>query len=215
MHGTNRHDAILADYELGQRIYARFAAWYDWVVLPIRPLRRRVAALAGVGPGKRVLDVATGTGEQAMAFAAAGAIVTGLDVAPAMISRAQRKNHYANLSYVSADAAALPFADARFDVASISFALHEMPANLATRVLREMGRVVRSGGRVVVVDYGLAQGRLGRFLVYHLVALYERAPYRAFVRRDLRTAIRDAGFEVVVDEPALGGTVRLLVGIRA
>ena len=215
MHGTTRHDAILADYELGQRIYARFAAWYDWVVLPIRPLRRRVAALARVGPGQTVLDVATGTGEQAMAFAAASATVTGLDIAPAMLARARRKNRRACLSYVEADASALPFEDDRFDVASVSFALHEMPANLATRVLREMGRVVRRAGRIVVVDYGLPQGRLGRLLVYHLVALYERAPYRAFVRRDLSTAIRDAGFEVVVDEPALGGTVRILVGIRA
>lgn len=108
---------------------------------------------AALEPADRVLDVGCGTGFMLLAAAGHAAQVVGVDVAPAMLAEARRRVDQAGLTNVTlreGNAEALPFADERFDVVLTRLTLHHM-ANPA-RVLSEMHRVLRTGGRVVVCD---------------------------------------------------------------
>jgi len=119
--------------------------------------RRKLVRWSGAAPGDRVLDCATGTGDLAIAFARVvgdSGAVTGTDFSPEMLEPAPTKAERAGVkvAFRPADVTALPFADAAFDVASISFGIR----NVVDRVggLREMARVVRPGGRVMVLEFG-------------------------------------------------------------
>lgn len=110
--------------------------------------RERAVDLARVGPGSRALDVATGTGDLALALARRGADVTGSDFSEGMLDRARAKA--TALRWEQADALALPYADDSFDAATVGFGARNF-SDLA-QGLREMARVVRPGGRVVVLE---------------------------------------------------------------
>ena len=203
-----------AYYDLNDRVYSRFAPFYDLVALPLRRFRHEVVRAAAIGPGSRVLDVATGTGSQASAFADVAREVVAIDLSPAMLAVARRKRGRPNVTFVQADATALPFADREFDAACVSFALHEMPAAIREAVLREMVRVTAPGGTIVVVDYGLPRKALARFVVRHVVELYERDHYAEFIRTDVRAFLEQAGVSVREERRGLGGIARVLVGNR-
>jgi len=194
--------------------FVRLAPFYDFVTLPIRGLRHRVVELAAPPPGARILDVATGTGAQAFAFAAAGAgEVVGVDLSPAMLAIARRRNRFGSVSFLEADAAALPCPDASFDLACISFGLHEMPADTRRAAVREMARVTRPSGSIVVVDYVLPRNALAAALVDRLVGLYEGEHYAGFVRSDLREMLEAGGVVVTAEHLAVLGAVRIMIGV--
>jgi demethylmenaquinone methyltransferase/2-methoxy-6-polyprenyl-1,4-benzoquinol methylase len=110
--------------------------------------RERAVDLARVGPGSRVLDVATGTGDLAIALSARGAGVVGSDFSEGMLARARAKS--AAVRWEQGNALALPYADDEFDAATVGFGARNF-SDLA-RGLAEMVRVVRPGGRVVVLE---------------------------------------------------------------
>jgi demethylmenaquinone methyltransferase / 2-methoxy-6-polyprenyl-1,4-benzoquinol methylase len=120
--------------------------------------RARAADLARVGPGSRVLDVATGTGDLALELAgrvAPGGEVIGSDFAEGMldIARAKAKRSQDPVScprFEWADAMELPYADGSFDAATVGFGARNFED--LGRGLAEMVRVVRPGGRVVVLE---------------------------------------------------------------
>jgi demethylmenaquinone methyltransferase/2-methoxy-6-polyprenyl-1,4-benzoquinol methylase len=110
--------------------------------------RERAADLARVGPGSRALDVATGTGDLAIELARRGASVTGVDFAEAMLEVARAKAPH--VAFECGDALALPYEDAAFDAVTVGFGARNFSD--LDRGLREMTRVVRPGGRVVVLE---------------------------------------------------------------
>jgi demethylmenaquinone methyltransferase / 2-methoxy-6-polyprenyl-1,4-benzoquinol methylase len=118
--------------------------------------RARTADVALVGPGSRVLDVATGTGDLALELArrvGPHGEVVGSDFAEAMLERAREKASSApepRPRFEWADALSLPYEDGRFDAATVGFGARNF-ADLG-RGLAEMRRVVRPGGRVVVLE---------------------------------------------------------------
>lgn len=109
--------------------------------------------LAGVGPGDRVLDVATGPGYLAAAAVARGADAVGVDVAPRVVALARRLVPAAEFHV--ADAATLPFPQASFDVAVAGFLLTHLDNPSAA--LAELVRVVRSGGVVALATWGTTE----------------------------------------------------------
>src|SRR5688572_5350151 len=137
-------------YSLNERVYRSLAPFYDLVVRPIKRLRREVVRISGATAESKILDIATGTGEQACAFATDCREVVGVDISEAMLRRARGKNRFDNLSFLHADATNLPFGDGEFDVSCICFALHEMPPSIREATLREMARVTKSNGRIVI-----------------------------------------------------------------
>ncbi len=128
--------------------------------------RRRAVALAGLKPGGRAIDIASGTGKVAAdlhASAAPGGEVLGVDISPGMIGIArQRFAGRPGLAYVVGDAMALPADDDRFDAATIAFGMRNLPDY--TRGFSEMARVVRPGGKVVCLEIARPRSRLARIM---------------------------------------------------
>lgn len=119
--------------------------------------RERAADVAHVGPGSRVLDVACGTGDLSLELArrvAPGGEVVGSDFSEAMLARARTKAQSAGAGDVRfewGDALALPYGDDSFDAATVGFGVRNF-ADL-DRGFSELARVVRPGGRVVVLEF--------------------------------------------------------------
>ncbi len=151
--------AIAHRYDLNNRLHSfgRDQAW-----------RRRAVALCRVGAADRVLDAACGTGDLAEAFADAGAReVCGIDFTPEMIDLAQRKAArrrrragVAVPAYRLGDAMDLPFADAAFDVVSIAFGIRNVSD--PKRAIAEFRRVLRPGGRLVILEFSHPRNPLMR-----------------------------------------------------
>lgn len=114
-----------------------------------RRWRRAVVDAVAAVPGERVLDLAAGTGTSSEPFAADGALVVPSDFSLGML--AVGKGRRPDLSFVAGDATRLPFADGAFDAVTISFGLRNVVDTDAA--LREMLRVVRPGGRVVICEF--------------------------------------------------------------
>jgi demethylmenaquinone methyltransferase/2-methoxy-6-polyprenyl-1,4-benzoquinol methylase len=113
--------------------------------------RRRAADLAGVGPGDRALDVATGTGDLAIELqrrVGAEGLVVGSDFSEGMLDLARKKD--AGPRWEWGDALELPYGDGEFDAATVGFGARNFSD--LRRGLSEMRRVVRPGGKVVVLE---------------------------------------------------------------
>lgn len=149
-------------------------------------IREQTVELAALGHGERVLEVGCGTGEVAqrarMRVGPAGE-VSGLDPSAEMIAVAQRKARRAGLAldYRVGVIEALPYADASFDVVLSSLMMHHLPDDVKSAGLAEVRRVLKPGGRLLIVDFkrphswlsGLAM-RL--FLHSHLGRGFEHLP---------------------------------------
>ncbi len=137
-------------------IFDRTATRYDFLNTLMtagqdRYWRRRVVAAVGARPGERVLDLAAGTGTSSAAFAAAGAQTVACDFSLGMLRvGTERQRGTERIRFVAGDALRLPFADGVFDVATISFGLRNVADTVAA--LREMRRVTRPGGRLLVCE---------------------------------------------------------------
>lgn len=109
-------------------------------------------------PGERILDLAAGTGASSISLAKSGAEVVAADFSPGMIAEGRRRygatapgGGIRNLSFVEADATDLPFADGEFDAATMSFGLRNV--NDPKKALRELLRVTKPGGRLVICEF--------------------------------------------------------------
>jgi SAM-dependent methyltransferase len=112
-----------------------------------------IVRMADAGPEDIALDVACGPGLLACAFARVVRHATGIDITPAMLEQArktQEEQGLENVAWEQGDVLALPFPDAHFSIVSSRFAFHHLLDPLAA--LREMKRVCKSGGRIVVAD---------------------------------------------------------------
>ena len=123
--------------------------------------RRRAVAMTGVVRGERGLDVCAGTGDLSLALQRCGGEVVGADFCAPMLVRAAAKcGERTGPRFLAADALALPFGDDVFDFATVAFGIRNVSDPRAA--LREMARVVRPGGRVVVLDFGKPDNRILR-----------------------------------------------------
>lgn len=115
--------------------------------------RAKAVRMARVEGGESVLDCASGTGDLAVAFKkAVGArgTVIGTDFVPEMLDLARAKAP--EITFEVADVMALPYADASFDVASISFGIRNV--SVPGKGIAEMARVLKPGGRLIVLEFG-------------------------------------------------------------
>jgi demethylmenaquinone methyltransferase/2-methoxy-6-polyprenyl-1,4-benzoquinol methylase len=152
-----------------REMFASIAPRYDTAneILSLgihRGWRRAAVRISGARAGQRVLDCATGTGDLALEFKRAvgpSGEVIGTDFCAEMLRSAPAKAARAGLEvrFAVADALQLPYADGRFDVASIAFGIRNVDDPV--RCLREMARVVKPGGCVIVLEFGQPKGPFG------------------------------------------------------
>ncbi|MGB9940157.1 class I SAM-dependent methyltransferase [Methanosarcina sp.] len=201
-------------YLLVRKVFAALAPFYDTVVIHFSGVRGKVVNFTNAQKGSKILDVATGTGQQAFAFAKKGYEVIGIDISEAMLNIAKKKNKFRNAKFEVADATNLPFKDSSFDVSCISFALHDMPLSIREKVLKEMVRVTRPQGIIVIVDYDLPKNKIANFLAYHLVAFIEAEYYKTFIKCDLEALLSKNWIRVVEKDTVMHGVGRILKGIN-
>ena len=190
--------------------------------------RERSVELAQVGPGSRALDVATGTGDFAVALRAAGAEVVGCDFSEEMLERARRKEPAAHFEW--ADALNLPYDDDSFDAATVGFGARNF-SDLG-KGLSEMARVVKPGGRVVVLEittpqkpplstffsfwFDRAVPALGRFAGDPEAYTYLPNSVKRFPGpRDLAAVMAQAGLEDIRWVLTAGGIIAMHAGTVA
>lgn len=142
-----------ADAALKQRHRSMWASGhYDKVAREVIPeLGQRLVSALAVAPGERVIDIAAGTGNAAVPAARAGARVVASDLTPELLDAGRAEHPDADIDWQVADAEALPWPDASYDVAlstvGVMFAPHHQ------RAADELLRVVRPGGRIGVLSW--------------------------------------------------------------
>jgi ubiquinone/menaquinone biosynthesis C-methylase UbiE len=157
----------------------RWAPSYDLVVTLLtlgrsRVMRQRTVDLADLRPGETVLEIGCGTGAVARAARARlgpGGHVFGIDPSGEMIAVARRKaaRERLQIDFRVAGIEALPFPDASVDVALSSLMMHHLPADLKRTGLSEVRRVLKPGGRLVIVDFGKRRGLLSHLALSAIV----------------------------------------------
>ena len=139
-----------------------------------RGWRRATRAALGLRPGERVLDVGAGTGVSTEELGRSGAFAVGADLSIGMLQAGRHARPYVPL--LAGDALRLPFADGTFDAVTISFALRNVVDT--DGALRELARVTRPGGRLVVCEFS------------HPVNAAFRTVYLQYLMRSLPTVAR-------------------------
>ncbi|MCL2700721.1 MAG: ubiquinone/menaquinone biosynthesis methyltransferase [Phycisphaerae bacterium] len=210
--------SIAARYDVNNRLHT---LWRD------QAWRRAAVRMADVRAGERALDVACGTGDVARLLRAAGANVVGADFCEAMLRIARARS--ADIEYLHADAHALPMPDEAFDVVTIAFGLRNLADPRAS--LREFHRVLRPGGRLVVLEFCRATGPGGTMLRWFTQAImprtagaisgqpvayrYLHASVQSFLHAETLTAtLRDAGFANTTTRTMGLGNVAAIRGER-
>lgn len=151
-----RLGAVIAEREArGRELFAGVADHWDRIRQQYEHPDLQIGVVAALVPrGLRVVDVGTGSGALLPLLAGSGAEVVAVDHSTALLERARRRCLDAGVTGVTfqqADVRALPFAAAGFDAAYSSMVLHHLPRPV--EAVRELARVVRPGGRVVVLEF--------------------------------------------------------------
>lgn len=152
----------------------------------------RMVRMAETSDSDTVLDVACGPGLLACAFARVAQHATGIDVTPAMLVRAmalQAEQGLQNVTWVQGDVLPLPYGAASFSIVTARYAFHHFLDPLA--VLREMRRVCKPGGRVVVADSAPAADKADAF--NEMERLRDPSHVRAMPPEELRALFASAG----------------------
>jgi demethylmenaquinone methyltransferase/2-methoxy-6-polyprenyl-1,4-benzoquinol methylase len=222
--------AIAGRYDLNNRLHS-FGLDQRW--------RRAAVGAADVRAGDAVLDVACGTGDLTELFARSGAgRIVGVDFTPAMLEVARRKLARADgasrgkVSYEEGDAQSLRFEDASFDVVSIAFGIRNVVQ--PRRALAEFARVLRPGGRLVILEFegGRPKGLMRWFndlyclkimpITATLISGDRSGAYRYLpasvstfmTRQEMEAAMREAGFESVSSRSLSMGICACYRGVR-
>ena len=181
------------------------AAGYDLLVWLLtlgrtRAFRETMLSFARLQPVESVLDVGCGTGSLAMAAkrqVGADGSVDGVDAAPEMIARARKKARSAGLeiTFQTAYAQSLPFPGARFDVVLSTLMLHHLPQPARQELAAEIRRVLKPGGRVLVIDFGL-ESRQRKSILDHIHRRHGSVDVK-----EIEALLTAAGLEVIESGP--------------
>lgn len=191
-------------------VYTLYSPIYDWLARgTFASLRRRAIDQLTLQPGQRVLIVGAGTGLD-LDCMPAGVQITAIDLTPAMLSRLSARALRLGLDVDAQvmDAQSLQFTDGSFDAVILHLILAVVPDPIACA--REAGRVLRPGGRAVILDKFLPDDRPAPL---HLSLLSPLASFFGTeVNRRLRPIVEASGLRIVSDEPASsGGLFRIVL----
>jgi ubiquinone/menaquinone biosynthesis C-methylase UbiE len=192
-------------YELGVELLFRGTA--DVMRRQIIPPITRHVREAGGAERVKLLDVACGTGRtlHQLALAHPAMRLWGVDLSPAYVRIARRRlAHVDEVALAVENAERLPFADATFDAATSVYLFHELPRNARRNVVRELRRVVRPGGLVVIEDSAqLVESAEIETALREFPREFHEPFYDDYLEDDLAAVLVEEGLEVVAVEPHL------------
>lgn len=209
----------------GESMLIRRPRLYDWLMRVItlgreRKLRQRILDLADLQPGAAILDVGCGTGTLLLAAAervGPSAALHGLEPAAEMVVHAQRKAEARGISLqiIEGSADSLPYPSGSFDTVFCTLVLHHLPGSMQSVAIREMRRVLRPEGRVVIVDLrrsrSLAKAITAAMslvsLLHNLSPSTSRFDVLAF-----EPLMTELGFEVTAGHSIGSGAIGAVVG---
>lgn len=194
-----------------RRKYERIAPFYDLLDLPFERRRyRTLRPLLFQGMTGQLLDAGIGTGRNCEFYPPA-AIVSGIDISPAMLARA--KDRCPTLAeggrLYEMDVTALKFPSDTFDAAVSSFLFCVLPDILQQPALRELGRVVKPGGVIRLMEYVRPRGKLRR-IIAHIWEPWIRWAYGASFDRHTEQHVPAAGLELIESRYVVNDLLKLL-----
>lgn len=197
------------------RWFRRMAPIYDLVEVFASHIRKKVVSESGLPQGARVLDMACGTGAQSIAFAEKGFSVVGVALSPDMLAQAKKKirKDY-DVTFLCQDASSVPYPDSHFDLATISFGLHDMPEEIGAAVLKEMRRVTKSNGKIAIVDYDVPQNSFSACLGRAIAKIWETKYYDHFQEVGLRHYLNAAKLPVSEKENFMFANIQKVICIN-
>ncbi len=196
--------------------YNSMASYYDAVLEPILwKMRRKIIKISNLHKGMKVMEVACGTGTQAVRFKKAGAEYTGVDLSPAMLDVAEKRN----LKCLHADGTKLPLEDNTFNLSTITLALHEVDPEISKQIILEMLRVTKPEGSLVLVDYTRPDKKtlyssIGYKSVHFIEKLVGGSHYRNYLKfmkaGGLVSFIEQFDLEIAERELVFGGNIGIV-----
>ena len=181
--------------------YVRHAGMYDPLTAPLlKDIRNAVCAVVQSYHLDSILDMCCGTGYQAILLRQKGLRVVGLDISPQMLSVARKKSGN-GVAFVEGDACHSPFQAVRFEGIIVTLALHEKERVVQHGIMEEAKRLLKQGGRIILVDYKQPLGIRAR-LAHKAIHLIERAAGREHYRR-FRAYLMNGGLEGLLNAHGL------------
>ena len=225
-------------------MFSRIAPKYDLINRTLslgmdERVRRKAAALANLKGQDLVLDLATGTAAMALELARRSARVIGVDFSPEMLTLARKKCAHTKIKLIAADAMTLPFRcgpseagpSGPFDLVTVAFSLRSMGD--VKESLRSIKRALRPGGKIIILEFGMPQNRLIRFLYRIYIRLFvpligglisgKKESYRFLARsilsfsqnNNLKKALETSGFQEVHRRPLASGIAEVYIARKS
>lgn len=182
--------------------FTRTAAVFgDYAVASRVGEAEHLARLVRAGARDRAVDLACGPGTLALRFARHVRWICGYDLTPAILARARSSaaaGELRNIDFALGDAQSLPFPDASLDLAVTSYSLHHIPD--PGRVIAEMARIVKPGGRVGVLDIIVPEDPQAAALNNHIERLRDASHTRTLPKTELASLFQAHGLRILAAE---------------
>jgi ubiquinone/menaquinone biosynthesis C-methylase UbiE len=192
---ANQKDLIRDRFTKTAKVFADYAVSYR------AQFADALARMVSAKPTDNAVDLACGPGTLALQFARQTRWVCAVDLTPAMLDRARttaRADGLGNLGFTIGDAQSLPIANGSLDLAVTSYSLHHMPD--PGRVVGEMARVVKRGGRVGVIDIVVPDDPARAKMANRIEIARDASHTRSLARRDFEEIFGAAGLRVLATE---------------
>jgi ubiquinone/menaquinone biosynthesis C-methylase UbiE len=192
--------------------YQRIAPLYDLFDFPFEYARyRRIRPMLFQGLSGRILDAGVGTGRN-FPFYPPGAEVVGVDISPAMLARAEQRRHASEAADVQLrqmDVTDLKFPDRSFDAAVATFLFCTLPDELQVPALQELGRVLKPGGMIRLLEYTRPRGTVRRFIT-RMWEPWAAWAYGASFDRRTEEQVPEAGLEPIATRFVVDELIKLI-----
>jgi len=199
-----------------RRVYEKWYSWFAHIYDPFvkvffflfnggfggeKRWRELIMEWINPQPDEKVLDICSGTGALTLILAkrlAGGGKAVGIELSPAQLRIARRKEKPGGLFFIQGDAQDIPFEDCYFDKSVICGALHEMPQKVRQNVLSEAYRVIRPGGRIVIIEHNKPDRKWKANLFDFMERFNPEYPtYKNMLKCGLTNEIERAEFRIV------------------
>jgi demethylmenaquinone methyltransferase/2-methoxy-6-polyprenyl-1,4-benzoquinol methylase len=182
--------------------------------------REGLLAPIDFSPGEKILDMCCGTGGATVAIvgkAGEASVIIGMDISFGQLRRARKKRRLSKVRFLEGDVAGTGFEEGSFDKVFITHSLHEMQRENRLEVLTEAKRVLKEGGRVIVLELDRPESMFvrlfaGFWLFYWLPFNFETSTRRDMLKRGLAHEVREAGFRRVRKISKLRGVCQVVEG---